>query len=84
MSLDFSRTPVISNYNSKQKVANIRISNLPWESATKVEVFVIDDGNNLNISPHFNTIKEKSFTLEEELSSPIEKVIRLTPSIKKF
>ncbi len=75
---------MISNYNSKQNTANIRITNLPWENATNVEVFVIDDENNLNLSPRFRTINEKSFTLEEKLSSPITKVIRLTPSIKKF
>ncbi|MCF6224505.1 MAG: hypothetical protein L3J34_12375, partial [Flavobacteriaceae bacterium] len=38
---------MLSNYNSKEEFINIKINNLPWSNATKVEVFTIDDENNL-------------------------------------
>ncbi len=73
---------MVSNFNSKQKLVNIRVANVPWENATRVEVFVIDEENNLNLSPHTRVIKEGTFTLEEELPAPMVKVLRLTSMAK--
>lgn len=69
---------MLSNFNSNQSMTNLLISDLPWENDTRVEVFVIDAESNLNLSPLVRTFEERSFVLQEELSAPAVKLIRLT------
>ncbi|MCF6224504.1 MAG: hypothetical protein L3J34_12370 [Flavobacteriaceae bacterium] len=70
---------MLSNYNSKEEFINIKINNLPWSNATKVEVFTIDDENNLGLSPKVQRFNSSSFVIREKLPAPVVALIKLSP-----
>ncbi len=70
---------MLSNFNSKEELINIEVNNLPWDNPTKVEIFLIDDENKLNLSPGTRRFQNNTFILKEKLPAPVVAIIRLSP-----
>ncbi len=72
-------TIMISNYNAPVDTLPVRISGLPWKGGTRAEVFVPDNENDLTPLPDEQFRHGHAFTLQESLTAPVMKIIRLYP-----
>lgn len=71
-------TIMFSNYNLASDTVAFKISGLPWEGGTRLEVFVLDEDNDLSPLPE-KVFLEKTFIIEERAPAPVMKIIRLSP-----
>lgn len=69
---------LLSNFNAKSSDIALQLTNLPWKNKRLVEIFDLDNENNLSLVKRW-VHDGKMIALPEEMPTPSVKVIRITP-----
>jgi len=73
---------MISNYNDPSDSLDIQIKNIPWKTGSKVEIYLIDEKNNLNSISTYNS-SGKQVVMKLKTSPLSVLLIKLMPITNK-